>query len=196
MLDFLLPDWENIIQVFVTAPFLYAVVIMGIRAVGNRSTSSMNNFDWIVTVAIGGIFASAVILKHTNLIEGAFGICLLLVLQYLLTLGARKEEVVREVLKATPQLLVYDGEFLVENMSRERIIRGEVYAAIRQHGYKSLDQIYAVVLETNARLSVIPNDNDNRRGFSLSDVNGLPDGLRKDLEERGEEDDGKERKED
>lgn len=189
MPKFLFPDWENMLQVLITAPILYLLVIVGIRLVGNRSTSSMNNFDWIVTVAIGSLFASTIILEETTLWEGVFGIILLLLLQYLLTWGVKKWESWRKLLKATPQLLVFEGEFLDDNMIAERIIEGEVYAAIRANGYKSLNDIYAVVLETNAQLSVIPIDNNDQKGFSLANVGGLPDGLRKDLEQRGEEDD-------
>ncbi|NJC26389.1 DUF421 domain-containing protein [Neolewinella antarctica] len=189
MYEFLQPDWVSISQILITAPLLYLVVIIGIRTVGNRSTSAMNNFDWIVTVAIGGIFASTVIIDSANLLDGVIGICLLLGLQYCLTLLVRKSKMARGWLKATPQLLVYEGKFLEDNMDAERIVREEVYAAIRDKGYKSIDDIYAVVLETNARLSIIPNKDDDQKGFSLADVGGLPDGLTKDLEDRGDGDD-------
>ncbi len=189
MYEFLHPSWKNILQILITAPVLYLLVIISIRVIGNRSTSQMNNFDWIVTVAVGGIFASAVILQGTNLIEGAFGIALLLLLQYMVTLLVRRSKLARKILKATPQLLVYEGEFLRENMAYERIIQAEVLAAIRNSGYKSLNEVYAVVLETNAQMSVIPNAEKDLKGFSLSDVGGLPEGLRSDLKDRGEEDD-------
>ena len=189
MFDFLLPDWSNMVQILVTAPVLYVLVIIAVRLSGNRSTSSMNNFDWIVTVAIGGIFASTVVLDETQLVEGTFGIAVLLGLQYLFTTATRRWEPVRKLLKATPQLLLFKGDFLEENMRRQRIIRGEVFAAIRDKGYKSVDDVYAVVLENNAQLSIIPNENNDDLGFSLADVDGLPPGLKEDLEARGEEDD-------
>ena len=173
------------VQILITAPVLYLLVIVGIRIVGNRSTSSMNNFDWIVTVAIGGIFASTVVLNHTNIWEGSFGIILLLVLQYLITLSVRKSNRIKRLLKATPQLLLYDGEFIEHAMKSERIIRAEVYSAIRQNGYQNIDQILAVVLETNATMSVIGHDKSGNHPFSLSNVDGLPDGLKEDLNDEG-----------
>ena len=192
MYEFLQPDWSNILQTVVTAPILYLVIIVGIRIVGNRSTSSMNNFDWIVTVAIGGIFASTVILSKTNIWEGAFGISLLLALQYAVTKAVQLWEKPRKWLKATPQLLVYRGEYMRDNMKASRVIEGEVLAAIRQNGFKCIDDIYAVVLETNAQLSVIPHENDDKKGFSLGNVGGLPDGLKEDLQDRNEDEGNKE----
>ncbi len=184
---FFLPDWDNLLQIVITAPLMYVFVIGCVRVMGIRSTSQMNSFDWIVTVAIGAIFASTVILKDTMLLEGMFSILLLLLLQYLLTTIVTSFSSTRKVLKATPQLLFFKGEFLEDNMRSERIIRSEIFAVIRRNGYKSTDDIYAIVLETNALISVIPNENDDKLGFSLADVNGLPDGLKKDLEARGEE---------
>ena len=49
-------------------------------------------------------------------------------------------------------------------MNKERLLKPEVYAAIRQRGLKSVNQIYAVVLETNSKISVIPNENSEEIG--------------------------------
>lgn len=187
MNSFFPPDWNNLLQIAITAPTVYVFLIVCVRMIGVRSTSQMNSFDWIVTVAIGSLFASTVILKDTMLVEGSFSMLLLLFLQYLLTNIVSRFESARKVIKATPQLLFFKGEFLEENMRNERIIRSEMFAVIRENGYKSINDIYAIVLETNAHISVIPNENDDELGFSLSDVNGLPDGLKQDLEARGEE---------
>ena len=181
------PDWVNILQILITAPIMYLYVIFWVRVIGIRSTSQMNSFDWIVTVAVGSVFASTIVFKQTMLIEGMVAIFVLLGLQYVLTYTVRRSQKVRNILKATPQLLFFDGKFLEENMRNERIVRSEVYAVIREAGYKSTDDVYAIVLETNAKMSVIPNENNDQLGFSLSDVDGLPDGLKKDLETRGEE---------
>ena len=66
-------------------------------------------------------------------------------------------------------------------MNKERLLKPEVYAAIRQSGLESVNRIYAVVLETNSKISVIPNENSEEIVFSLSDVQGLLDGLKDDL---------------
>jgi len=49
-------------------------------------------------------------------------------------------------------------------MNKERLLKPEVYAAIRQSGLESVNRIYAVVLETNSKISVIPNENSEEIG--------------------------------
>ena len=60
------------------------------------------------------------------------------------------------------------------------MVKSEILAAIREHGHPNINNVYAVVLETDANLSVIGMDKSNTP-FSLADVQGLPDGLKDDL---------------
>lgn len=185
-------DWNNLAQIAIEAPVIYFIVILYVRIVGKRSTSQMNSFDWIVTVAMGSIVASTIILVNISIVEGAFTILFLLLLQMALTWSVKRFDIMQKLVKSTPQLLFFDGEFLRDNMKQERVLETEVYAVMREHGHKSLDEVYAIVLETNAKLSIIPKDENNSIGFSLASVQGLPDGLKKDLEQQGEKDDTKE----
>lgn len=180
-------DWHKLLHIAINAPIIYCLVILYVRIIGKRSTSQMNSFDWIVTVGMGSIVASTIILEGVTLLEGAFSILFLLTLQYLLTWSVRRFEWAHRLLKTSPQLLLFKGEFIRENMDRERVLRTEVFSVIRSQGFKSTDDIYAVVLETDASLSVIPNDKNDSLGFSLSSVSGLPEGLKEDLKARGEE---------
>ena len=182
-------DSDNLLRIACTVPIVYLMAIFYIRIAGKRATSQMNNFDWIVTVAMGTIVATTIALKNVSIADGALSIGLLLALQYILTKQVHRHKWLRMIIKSSPQLLLYKGEFLEDNMHRERMVEAEVNAAIRHNGLKSIKQVYAVVLETDASLSIIPISEDNDTvGFSLSDVDGLPDGLRDDLDSHDEED--------
>jgi len=172
---------NDVLRILGSSVIIYILIIVYIRILGKRSTSELNNFDWIVTVSVGSIVASTIILKDISVVEGGLSIFILMMLQFILTKFMSNSESLREVVKSTPQLLLFEGEFIEENMKKERILKPEVYAAIRQNGLKSVKQIYAVVLETNSKISIIPNENAEELGFSLSDIQGLPDGLKDDL---------------
>lgn len=130
------------------------------------------------------MLASTVLSKDITITNGLLGIFLLLFLQYVITKIMFYSPTVREIIKSTPQLLLYEGEFIHKNMEKERILKAEVYAAVRIQGHKSVKEIYAVVLETNAQFSIIANDEKEEIGFSLTDVQGLPQGLKDDLQKR------------
>ena len=135
----------------------YLLLIVFVRLSGKRSTSKMNNFDWIVTVAVGSVFASTVLLDDVSLLGGAFAMALLVALQFLLTLATSRSEAVRRAVLAPPALLFFRGEFLTQAMRRERVSHQEIVAAIRESGHADCDGC-AVVLESNADLSVLSVD--------------------------------------
>lgn len=96
----------DIVSIIISAVVLYVVLIFYIRVLGKRSMSELNSFDWIVTVSIGSIFASTVMIKDISLFEGCIGILILLILQYATTKIIKKSELFRKVVKATPRLLI------------------------------------------------------------------------------------------
>lgn len=85
---------------------------------------------------------------------------LLISLQYLLTYLSVRSSKVSNLVKATPSLLVYKGKILRETMRSERVAEDEVFATLRENGYADLQQVDAVVLETDGSLTVIPHMED------------------------------------
>jgi uncharacterized membrane protein YcaP (DUF421 family) len=61
----------------------------------------------------------------------------------------------RTVVNANPAMILRDGESLDESMRRQRVAEADIRAAARQHGYASLEDIGAVILEADGNFSVI-----------------------------------------
>ncbi|MBE9127701.1 MULTISPECIES: DUF421 domain-containing protein [unclassified Coleofasciculus] len=154
-------DWAGILRIAITAPIVYVAVILFIRLFGKRSTSKMNNFDWIVTIAIGSIVGSMIVLKNVVIVEGLEAIILLLALQYVVTKLSLVVPGVSQFVRATPSVLFFRGEFQQKIMQAERVTREEIVAAIRESGHSKLDQVEAVILESDANLSVIPRQGES-----------------------------------
>ena len=171
--SFLIDDWHQIVRAVVSAALLYAFVILSVRVSGKRSTSQMNNFDWVVTVAIGSLMASGILLKDVSLLESMIAIATLLGLQFLLTWAMLRWQPLEDLVRADPRLLFHEGEFLWEAMRRERVCKQEVLSAIRANGMRDLDEVQCVILETNASLSVLPRPEGDGGRRALQDVHGI-----------------------
>ena len=146
---------EALIRVLVGATVLYLAVILFIRVTGKRSTSQMNNFDWVVTVALGSLIASGIVLDDVTVAETLLAVAWLLGLQWLLTKLIFHSGSVSRLVKAEPTLLVHRGKFLCHSLASERVTEEEVLAAIREKGLLSVGDVDCVVLETDATMSVI-----------------------------------------
>lgn len=173
-LDAIFDGWAGALRILVSVPILYVSVILFVRLTGKRATSQMNNFDWIVTVAIGSIIGSGALLDDTSIVDTLLAIGLFLLLQWLLTRGVLESALLRRAVKAEPRLLVHKGRWLEKALTAERIAKAEVMSAIRAHGLTSLDEVQWVILETNAKFSVIPRDGRDFTDVEMQGVLGFP----------------------
>lgn len=133
----------------------YILVVCVLRLSGKRTLSKMNAFDFIVTVALGSVLANIIVNHETLLWEGITAFCILVGLQYISTWLSVRSTKVRSLLKSKPTLMYYSNEYDEESMRRERITKIEIMQAIRKDGYVSLEEIAAVILETDGTLTVM-----------------------------------------
>ncbi|GGC40060.1 DUF421 domain-containing protein [Novosphingobium marinum] len=167
---------EKYLRVLICAPVIYFTIILFIRISGKRSTSQMNNFDWVVTVALGSLAASGIILKDVPALQVIFAFGLLLLLQFILTKLIYRSEFAANLVKAEPALLVADGKFCRETMRNERVTEAEVNAAIRAAQLTDLSQVRWVILETDATMSVIPREPADTDRSAMREVDGFKRG--------------------
>ncbi|WP_149496820.1 DUF421 domain-containing protein [Roseiconus lacunae] len=162
--------WSRIESVAISAVFFYVLVIVVVRISGKRLTSQMNNFDWIVTIAIGSLVGSGILLKDVSVADSTAAILILAALQWITTFAVRRSNAFRKVIKPRPTLLTHKGEFIEENLSKERISEAEIRAKLRQQGFTSVEDANWVILETDGSLTVIP-----REAVSLNEADLMSD---------------------
>ena len=164
-------SWESILKILISSVFSYAMIVLWLRIFGKRTLSKWNAFDFIVTIALGSILASVVTSKSVKLIDGVLAMLFLITLQFVITFVAVRFDWFDKIIKAEPKFLYLDGEFLTANMKRERVPKPEILAAVRSSGVSALEDVKAVVLETDGSFSVIKKSGSDTNS-ALSDVKG------------------------
>lgn len=168
----LIGDWDKVQHTLVTGTLTYAGIVLWLRFSGKRILSKWNAFDFVVTIAFGSILSSALLLEDTPFSQAMVGIGLLVCLQFLITWLAARSSVVQKLIKTQPSLLVFKGELLLGTLKQQRVAKGEVLAAIRLSGCSSVEDVDAVVLETDGSFSVIEDVNP-ATASALKDVQGF-----------------------
>jgi len=148
-------NWFGLWRVAAVGVPAYLALILLLRISGKRTLSKMNAFDLVVTVALGSVLATILLSKDVVLLEGVAAYVLLIVLQFLIAWLSVRSKTVHDFVKAEPTLLLYRGQFLRKAMKAERVTEAEVRAAARAQGMASLEEIEAVVLETDGSFSVV-----------------------------------------
>jgi uncharacterized membrane protein YcaP (DUF421 family) len=162
-------DWFGLFRILMVGVLAYAAIIFWLRLSGKRTLSKWNAFDFIVTVALGSTLATVVMSEDVVLFEGVAALGLLVGLQFAITFLAVRFDWLKKIVNSEPALLLEKGEFLRERMRGERVTESEIRMAIRAKGFTSVEEIEAVVLETDGSLSVMKKSaNDSRT--ALTDV--------------------------
>jgi uncharacterized membrane protein YcaP (DUF421 family) len=163
-------SWSGIVRVLVVGALAYVGLVLVLRVTGKRTLSKMNAFDLVVTVALGSALASTMLSKSVPLAEGLAGMTLLVLLQYAVTWLSVRSDRVQDVVKAKPAILLHQGEWQRRAMTRERVTREEVLAALRSQGTAVVDATTTVVIETDGSLSVLTGQGAPEGRSSLSNV--------------------------
>lgn len=163
-------DWASLGRTVLMAVLAYAALVLVLRATGKRTLSKWNAFDLVVTVALGSSLATVMLSKQVPLLEGILAFTVLVLLQFGVTWLSVRSRWMRRVVKAEPTLLVHRGTMRDEALRRERVPRAEVDAALRSQGIASIEDVDAVVLETDGSFSVIKRLAGS--GSAMEDVQG------------------------
>lgn len=161
--------WDDLGRVLVGVLVAYPLLVLILRVSGKRTLATMNAFDLVVTVALGSTLATTLLNSQVALAEGVLALGLLALAQFVVAWTTVRVRTVRSLAKSTPALLVRDGAMQHEVMKRERVTAGEVRQALRSQGIGSVEQVAAVVLETDGSFSVVPRSSAGS-GSALTDA--------------------------
>jgi uncharacterized membrane protein YcaP (DUF421 family) len=164
-------SWDAVLRVVIMGLLAYISLIVLLRTSGKRTLSKMNMFDFVITVALGSAFSTITLSSDIALAEGVTALALLIYLQFAVAWLSVRFVPFRQIIKGEPSLLFYQGEFLWQVMRRERITKEEVHAAARSNGLANTEDAFAVILETDGSINVLPKGNYDAAGV-LQDVGG------------------------
>jgi uncharacterized membrane protein YcaP (DUF421 family) len=163
-------DWFGLFRILMVGALAYAAVIFWLRMTGKRTLSKWNAFDFVVTIALGSTLATVIMSKDVALAEGVVALGLLVGLQFVITRLSVRFDWFQSFIKTKPALLLDKGEFLRDAMRRERVTESEIRAAIRSQGAAAIEDIEAVVLETDGTFSVVKKSANGSSRSALKDV--------------------------
>lgn len=148
-------SWSGIVRVVAVGVAAYVLLVVLLRVSGKRTLSKLNAFDLVVTVAMGSMLASALMSKDVPLAESGTGLLVLVLAQYLIAQLSVRSPRFANWVRSEPRLLVLNGAFLDDALLAERVTRNEVLSAIRGQGISHVEEVGAVVMETDGSLHVM-----------------------------------------
>lgn len=134
---------NSVLHTLIYGTIYYIFIVVLLRVSGKRSLSKLNSFDFIMTIAIGSIFATVITDKSISLVEGLAMISILVVLQFIITFLSSRFDGFNKMIKSEPTLVFYKGEFLKKRMKKERVAEDEIMQAVKNSGSGSMEEVAA-----------------------------------------------------
>jgi uncharacterized membrane protein YcaP (DUF421 family) len=161
--------WSGVWRVLVVGALAYLTLVLWLRISGKRTVAKWNAFDLVITVSLGSTLATIMLSKSVALVEGVVGLGLLVAMQFAITWLSVRLRWVRKLTKSEPTLLLDHGRICHEALREQRVTESELRAAVRSKGIAALEDVEAVVLETDGNFSVIKRSGSGSRS-ALEDV--------------------------
>ena len=147
--------WEPLFRIVVVGTLTYLSIIFILRISGKRTLAKMNAFDFVITVALGSAYGRILTAKQVSLAEAVTTFALLAILQFIVSKLENKSSWFYQLVTSQPTLLYYRGQFMEGAMRKQRVRKDSLLGTVRKNKFSSLEQVEAIILETDGSLSVI-----------------------------------------
>lgn len=151
------PWWEFVLRGLVVYGFLLVVL----RLTGKRQVGQLAPFDLVLLLVLSNAVQNSMNAGDNTVSAGFILVLSLVGINSLIGFITFRNKKVELILEGKPQILVHNGDIDEDMMSREKITRHELMAAVRQAGIVDIEDVRVAILETNGRINVILRNNGN-----------------------------------
>lgn len=143
--------------VFIRTAILYILVVLVMRLMGKRQIGELQPYEFVITMMISDLASLPMQDTRLPLLLGIVPILTLLLLKTLLSQLQLKSQFTRKVVEGEPSILIYKSKINYKALKSQQINIDELMEEIRLLGYFDLEEIQYAILETNGRISILPN---------------------------------------
>jgi uncharacterized membrane protein YcaP (DUF421 family) len=154
-------SWSSVLRIVVIATGTYVLIVGLLRLLGEQALAKMSAYDLVVTVALGSLLASIPLGSGITLVDGLAAIGTYLLLQQILRWAVKHSKRTERLVRDIPQFMVWDGQFLDQQLKDHNVLKAEIRAAVRRAGLGSISEALAVILENDGDWSVLPYHEDS-----------------------------------
>jgi len=134
---------------------IYFLMIAGIIILGKNELSQLSIIDLVFILLISNSVQNAMLGENVTLTGGIISGGVLFFWNYVLRALRFRFPRFNRLVQGQPLMLIFNGEIQNKNLQRARLTTDDLMTAIREHGFKELNDIEMVVLETDGNISVI-----------------------------------------
>ena len=147
----------GILKIIVLSISSFIVLFFLTKLMGNREMAQLSMFDYIISITIGSIAAEMSTSLDDNFIEPLIAMVVYAIGAIIVSLLALHSMKARRFISGTSLILYDNGKIYCKNLKKSKMDLNEFLMQCRTNGYFNLSDIQTAILESNGKLSFIPN---------------------------------------
>lgn len=147
----------DILKIIVLSISSFLVLFFLTKLMGNREMAQLSMFDYVISITIGSIAAEMSTSLDDNFIEPLIGMVVYAIGSILVSLLALHSMKARRFMSGSSLILYDNGKIFYKNLKKSKMDLNEFLMQCRTNGYFNLSDIQTAILESNGKLSFVPN---------------------------------------
>ena len=165
-----IPVWQLVLR----SAVIYVVLLVGLRIFGKREVGQFTLFDLVLVLLVANAVQPAITGPDTSLAGGLVIVLTLFGLNAIVALLRLRSPMLRRLTEGEATVIARDGHWIDAALRREELEPEDCMMALREHGFADVADVALAVLETDGTISVVPRDQDVRKGRRRVRTRRLP----------------------
>jgi len=146
------------LEASIRAVLFYLFLVLVVRIVGRRPGKQITPFEFVLVFFMGGLALTAMVGDDASLTNAFVQILTVALMHFLIAIARTKSPWLARMLDGTPLILLENGHWRSQTLSKMRVQDDDVMAQARDQGIATLDKIEIAILERNGQISIIEVD--------------------------------------
>ncbi len=144
------------LTIIIRSIIIYLIVLLVFRLMGKRQLGQMQPFELVLTLIIADLATIPMAEVSVPVLHGIIPLLTLVVLHFLLTLLTKASTWFSKVVSGKPVIIINPKGIDYKAMKNLNLSTDDLFGALRECGYFSIDQVQYAIMETNGKVSIMP----------------------------------------
>lgn len=142
---------------FIRVQIIYFVVLLFLRIMGKRQIGEMQPYELVITLIIADLATVPMSDANIPLLNGILPLAILVILHFSITMLTRKSIFLRKLISGQPVIVISPDGINYDALKKLNMNLHDLQESLRQCNYFNFEQVRYAIIETNGKMSVVPN---------------------------------------
>lgn len=135
----------------------FVIVLVVFRLMGKRQLGELQPFELVITLIIADLAVIPMSEINIPLLHGLIPLLTLTIFHFFISFLSRKSIFMRKLISGKPVIVINPNGIDYESLKKLNMNFNDLSEALRGMNYFSFDQIQYAIVETNGKITVLPN---------------------------------------